>query len=79
MILILPRARKSFLELVGSSRVYVSRAILIEGEITNSNSTLLQVSNYNSGNNYLRVNQQLSETNESIANRLGNAWQKIKL
>ena len=45
MILILPRARKSFLELVGSSRVYVSRAILIEGELTNSNSTLLQVSN----------------------------------
>ena len=46
MILILPRARNSFLEqLVGGSRVYVSRAILIKGEPTKSNSTSLQVSN----------------------------------
>ena len=45
MILTLPRARNSFLELVGSSRVYVSRAILIKCEPTSSNSTLLQVSN----------------------------------
>ena len=79
MILTLPRARNSFLELAGGSRVYVSRAILIKCEPTLSNSTLLQVSNYNSGNNYLRVNRQLSETNESIANRLRKAWQKNKL
>ena len=45
MMLILPKARNSFLELAGSSRVYVSRAILIKCEPTNSNSTLLQVSN----------------------------------
>ena len=45
MILTLPRARNSFLELAGSSRVYVSRAILIKFEPTSSNSTLLQVSN----------------------------------
>ena len=45
MIQILPRARNSFLELAGSSRVYVSRAILIKCEPTTSNSTLLQVSN----------------------------------
>ena len=45
MIMILPRARNSFLELAGGSRVYVSRAILIKCEPTNSNSTLLQVSN----------------------------------
>ena len=34
MILILPRARNSFLELASSSRVYVSRAILIKCEHT---------------------------------------------
>ena len=34
VILTLPRARKSFLELAGSSRVYVSRAILIKCEPT---------------------------------------------
>ena len=45
MIQILHRARNSFLELAGSSRVYVSRAILIKREPTSSNSTLLQVSN----------------------------------
>ena len=45
MILILPRARNSFLELAGGSRVYVSRAILNKCEPTYSNSTLLQVSN----------------------------------
>ena len=45
MILTLPMARYSFLELAGSSRVYVSRAILIKCEFTSSNSTLLQVSN----------------------------------
>ena len=45
MILTLPRVRNSFLELAGSSRVYVSRAILIKCEPTSSNSTLLQVSN----------------------------------
>ena len=45
MILTLPRARNSFVELVGGSRVYVSRAILIKCEPTSSNSTLLQVSN----------------------------------
>ena len=45
MILTLPIARNSFLELAGSSRVYVSRAILIKSETTSSNSTLLQVSN----------------------------------
>ena len=45
MILILPRARNSFLELSGGSRVYVFRAILIKCEPTYSNSTLLQVSN----------------------------------
>ena len=45
MIQILPRARNSFLELAGSSRVYVSRAILIKCEPTSSNSTLLLVSN----------------------------------
>ena len=73
MILTLPRVRNSFLELAGSSRAYVSRAILIKCEPTSSNSTLLQVSNLNSGNNYLRVNRQLSETDEKIANRLGNA------
>ena len=44
MILTLPRARNSFLELAGSSRVYVSRAILIKCEPTSSNTTLLQVS-----------------------------------
>ena len=73
MILILPRDRNSFLELAGGSRVYVSRAILIKCYRTYSNSTLLQVSNYNSGNNYLRVNRQLSKTDDKIANRLGNA------
>ena len=45
MILTLPRAGNFFLELAGSSRVYVSRAILIKCEPTSSNSTLLQVSN----------------------------------
>ena len=45
MILTLPRARNSFFELAGSSRAYVSRAILIKCEPTSSNSTLLQVSN----------------------------------
>ena len=45
MILTLPRARNAFLELAGSSRAYVSRAILIKCEPTSSNSTLLQVSN----------------------------------
>ena len=45
MILTLLRARNSFLELAGSSRAYVSRAILIKCEPTSSNSTLLQVSN----------------------------------
>ena len=45
MILTLARARNSFLELAGSSRVYVSRAILIKCEPTSSNSTLLEVSN----------------------------------
>ena len=34
MIQILPRARNSFLELAGGSRVFVSRAILIECEPT---------------------------------------------
>ena len=73
MILILPKARNCFLELSGGSRVYVSRAILIKCEPTLRNSTLLQVSIYNSGNNYLRVNCQLSETDEKIVIRLGNA------
>ena len=45
MILTFPMARNSFLELAGSSRAYVSRAILIKCEPTSSNSTLLQVSN----------------------------------
>ena len=45
MILTLPTARNSFLELVGSSRVCVFRAILIKCEPTSSNSILLQVSN----------------------------------
>ena len=45
MILTLPKARNSFLELAGSSRVYVSIAILIRCEPTSRNSTLLQVSN----------------------------------
>ena len=45
MILTPPRDRNSFLELAGSSRVYVSRAILIKCETTSINSTLLQVSN----------------------------------
>ena len=45
MILTLPRARNSFLELAGSSRVYVSRAILVKCEPTSSNNKLLQVSN----------------------------------
>ena len=45
MMLTLPKAGNSFLVLAGSSRVYVSRAILIKCEPTNSNSTLLQVSN----------------------------------
>ena len=45
MILTLPRAGNSFLALAGSSRAYVSRAILIKCEHTSSNSTLLQVSN----------------------------------
>ena len=45
MILTLRRAWNSFLELAGSSIVYVSRAILIKCEPTRSNSTLLQVSN----------------------------------
>ena len=45
MILTLQRARNSFVELAGGSRVYVSRAILIKCEPTSSNSTLLQVSN----------------------------------
>ena len=34
MILTLPMARNSFLDLAGSSRVYVSRAILIKCEPT---------------------------------------------
>ena len=34
MIQILPKARNSFLELVGGSRVFVSRAILIKCETT---------------------------------------------
>ena len=34
MILIVPRARNSFLELAGGSRVFVSRAILIKCEPT---------------------------------------------
>ena len=79
MIQILPRARNSFLELAGGSRVYVSRAILFKCEPTYSNNTLLQISNWNSGNNYLKVNCQLSDTDESIFNWLGNALQKIKL
>ena len=45
MIQKLPRARNSFLELAGGSRVYVSRAILFKYEPTYSNSTSLQVSN----------------------------------
>ena len=45
MIQILPKARNSFLELAGGSRVYVSRAILFKCERTFSNSTSLQVSN----------------------------------
>ena len=45
MIQILPRARNSFLELAGGSGVFVFRAILIKCETTQSNSTLLQVSN----------------------------------
>ena len=45
MILTLPKARNSFLELAGSSRVYVSIAFLIMCEPTSSNSKLLQVSN----------------------------------
>ena len=45
MILTLSRARNSFLELVGSSRVYVFRVIIIKCDPTSSNSTLLQVSN----------------------------------
>ena len=45
MILTLPMARNSFLELAGSCRVYVSRAILIKFEPTIRNSKLLQVSN----------------------------------
>ena len=73
MILTLPRARNSFLQLAGSSRVYVSRTILIKCEPRSSNSTLVQVSNENSGNNYVRVNRQLSETDEKIANKLGYA------
>ena len=73
MIQILPRARNSFLELAGGSRVFVSRAILIKSEPTSSNSTLLPVSNYNNGNDYFRIYPQLSETDEKIANRLGNA------
>ena len=44
MILTLPRSRNSFLELAGSSRVSVSRDILIKCEPTSSNTTLLQVS-----------------------------------
>ena len=44
MILTLTTARNSFLELAGSSRVYVSIAILIKCEPTSSNTTLLQVS-----------------------------------
>ena len=79
MIQILPRVRNSFLELAGGSRVFVSRGILIKCEPTLRNSKLLQVSNKNSGNNFIRVNRQLSETNESIANRLRKAWQKTKL
>ena len=73
-ILITSYARNSFFELAGGSGVYVSRAILIKCEHTYSNSTVLQVSNYNSGSNYLRFNRQLSETNQSIAKRLMNAW-----
>ena len=45
MILTLPKARNFFLELAGSSRVYVSIAILIKYEPKSSNRTLLQVSN----------------------------------
>ena len=45
MILTLPRAGNSFVELAGGSRVYVSRSILIKCEPTSSNSTPLQVSN----------------------------------
>ena len=60
MIQILLMARNSFLELACGSRVYVSRAILIQCEPTYCNSTLLEVSKENSGNNYLRVNRQLS-------------------
>ena len=45
MTLKLPRARNSFLQLAGSSRVYVSRSILINCEPTSGDSTLLQVSN----------------------------------
>ena len=45
MILTLPMARNSFVELAGGSRVYVSRAIIIKYEPSSSNSTLLQVSN----------------------------------
>ena len=45
MIQILHRSRNSFLELAGGSRIYVSKAILIQCEPTYSNSTLVQVSN----------------------------------
>ena len=45
MILTLKNARNSFLEFAGSSRVYVSIAILIKCEPTSSKSTLLQVCN----------------------------------
>ena len=45
MILILPSARNSFLELAGGSRVYFTRALLIKYEPICSYSTLSQVSN----------------------------------
>ena len=41
MILTLPMARNSFLELAGGSRVFVSRASLIKYEHALSNSALL--------------------------------------
>ena len=41
MIQILPRARNSFLELAGGTRVFDSRTILIKCEPTYRNSTLL--------------------------------------
>ena len=73
MILILPRARNYFLELAGSSRVYVSRAILIKCDLQAVIVHYYRYLTRTTEITMLEFSRQLSETDKKIANRLGNA------